>query len=142
MPWVRAAVEDSADPPAHTAPASGQGLLKGWRAPAIPNRFMDQGPVSWKLSMDGGARVMMVQALMRAIREQQKKLGSVTHPPLPSCCVAPFQTGRDLTDPQTGGWGPLVCPLLYKLDEGTEVLRSEATSPRPQRWWHICESIF
>lgn len=44
MPWVRAAVEDNADPPAHTAPASGQGLLKGWRAPAIPNRFMDQGP--------------------------------------------------------------------------------------------------
>lgn len=114
MPWVRAAVEDSADPPAHTAPASGRGLLKGWHAPAIPNRFMDQGPgTSFMEAFHGwGGKAMMVQALMRAIREQQKKLGSVTHPPLPSCCVAPFQTGRGSDGSTDWGLGTTSVPSL------------------------------
>ena len=111
MPPVRAAVEDSADPPAHTAPASAQGSLTDWHAPAIPNHFStrDQfhGSFPWM-----GAKLMMVQALMRVIREQEKKLGSFTHPLLTSCCVAPFQTGRGSDESTDWGLGTTGMPSL------------------------------
>ena len=88
-----------------------------------------------------GARVMMVQVLMTVIKEQQKKTGSSTFHLL-VCNPIPDRLGIWRIHRRGGGgdhWRALSC---YKLSEGTEILGSYATSPRPQRWWHICESIF
>ena len=139
MPRVRAAV-DSVDPPAHTTPCLRPGLTEGLARPSDPQPFQYQGPVSWKFSVDGGARVMMVQVLMTVIKEQQKKLGSSTFHLL-VCNPIPDRLGIWRIHGQGGGdqWRALSC---YKLSEGPEVLGRDAASPRPQSWWHICESIF
>ena len=97
--------------PSSRCPCLSPGLTEGLHAPVIPTISVP-GTSFMAVFHGWGARAMMVQALMRVIRGQEKKLGSFSHPLLTSCCAAPFQTGGGSDESTDWGLGPTGMPSL------------------------------
>ena len=129
-------------PPSSHRPCLSPGLTEGLHAPVIPNHFStrDQFHGSFPWMGGKGNDGSSVNESDKGAREEAWLIHSPTAHLL-LCSPIPNRPGIwGIHRLGVGAhWHALSC---YKLGEGTEVLGSEATSPRPQKWWRIYESIF